>query len=74
MGKNRRLRDAYHFPGFLPQPKISGIFGDPKAGVITFKRRGKKRFVGPVVIFNVPSTTGKPEGFGICPVGICGFT
>jgi hypothetical protein len=73
MGKNRRLRDAYRFSGFLPQEKISGIFGDPKAGVIELKRRGKKRFVGPAVMFKVPSTTGKPERFGICPVGICGF-
>jgi hypothetical protein len=74
MEKNRRLRDAYRFPGFLPQEKIFGIFGDPKAGVIVLKRRGKKQFVGPVAIFNVLSTTGKPEWFGICPVGICGFT
>jgi hypothetical protein len=44
MRKNKRLTDAYHFPQFNPHQMISGIFGDPKARVIKFTRRGKKQF------------------------------
>jgi hypothetical protein len=32
----RPLWDAYCFPGFCPAPMVRGIFGDPKARVITF--------------------------------------
>jgi hypothetical protein len=35
----RRLWDAYAFGGFRPQPRVRGVFGDPKARVITLKRR-----------------------------------
>ena len=31
------------FPGFRPQPTVRGVFGDPKARVITLARRSKKR-------------------------------
>jgi chemotaxis protein MotB len=34
MRKTRRLWDAYRFPGFTPEPGVSGIFSDPKALVI----------------------------------------
>src|SRR5207247_2500347 len=37
--RRRRLWDAYSFPGFRPQPTVRGIFGDPKARVITLHRR-----------------------------------
>src|SRR4030043_394365 len=33
MIKHKRLSDAYRFPGFQPQQKGVGIFGDPKARV-----------------------------------------
>lgn len=38
MGKQRRLLDEYHFPGFRPRSEIQGIFGDPCAWVIRLKR------------------------------------
>src|ERR1700746_659778 len=41
--RRRRLWDAYCFPGFRPERTVRGIFGDPKARVITLKRRSKKR-------------------------------
>ena len=41
--RQRRLWDAYAFPGFRPHPTVRGVFGDPKARVITLKRRSKKR-------------------------------
>jgi len=44
MQKNKRLTDPYHFPQFKPHQSISGVFGDPKARVIKFSRRGKKLF------------------------------
>jgi hypothetical protein len=44
--RRRRLWDAYRFPGFRPEQTVRGIFGDPKARVITLKRRSKKRLAG----------------------------
>ena len=40
--KYKRLLDAYTFPGFRPLSKVRGVFGDPKARVITLVRRSKK--------------------------------
>jgi transposase len=34
------------FPGFRPEQTVRGIFGDPKARVITLKRRSKKTVCG----------------------------
>jgi len=42
MAKLKRLLDIYRFPGFVPQTKVRGIFGDPLAVVITLRRRRKK--------------------------------
>src|ERR1035437_4503959 len=44
--RQRRLWDTYTFPGFRPQPTVRGVFGDPKARIITLARRAKKRFAG----------------------------
>ena len=44
MANFKQLHDLYRFPGFIPQPRIQGIFGDPRAVVITLQRRRKKRF------------------------------
>lgn len=46
MQKSRRLEDGYCFPGFRVLRKLKGIFGDPKARVITLKRRRKKTVCG----------------------------
>jgi hypothetical protein len=46
MAKLKRLRDIYRFPGFVPRPKVRGIFGDPRAVVITLQRRRKKTLCG----------------------------
>jgi hypothetical protein len=45
MHKHKRLRDSYRFKGYEPSENLTGIFGDPKARVIHFKRREKKQFV-----------------------------
>ena len=74
MAKHKQLRDVYRFPGFSPQHRISGIFGDPRALLIPLNRRGKKQFAEPAGRSIARSTTERSEGFAICPVGICGFT
>jgi transposase len=42
MATIKRLRDLYGFPGFVPLPRIRGIFADPLAVVITLQRRREK--------------------------------
>jgi hypothetical protein len=74
MAKYKQLMDLYRFPGFYPQGRIYGIFGDPRAVVIPLKRRGKKQPVVPVVQIIVPSTTERLVGFEIFPAGICAST
>jgi len=46
MKKLRRLQDEYRFPGFVPLARVKGIFGDPRAVVISLRRRQKKRNAG----------------------------
>jgi hypothetical protein len=46
MRKQRRLEDAYRFIGFRPDPKVRGIFGDPKARIVQLLRRGKVYIYG----------------------------
>jgi hypothetical protein len=43
MKRKRRLSDEYAFAGFRPLLVVNGIFGDPKARIITLVRRSKKR-------------------------------
>jgi hypothetical protein len=43
MAKPKRLLDIYRFPGFVPCPVVRGIFGDPRAVVISLQRRRKKQ-------------------------------
>ena len=66
----RRLWDAYAFPGFRPRPTVRGVFGDPKARVITLERRSKKRAAVAVVEPTWAGTTGARVGFAICPAAI----
>ena len=68
MANFKQLHDLYRFPGFVPQPTIRGIFGDPLAVVITLQRRRKKRFAAPVGKCLGPTTTNVPGVPGISPV------
>jgi len=74
MRKKRRLTDAYLFPPFAPQQRVSGIFGDPKARVIRFTRRQKKQFAELAVQPTGPSTTASYAWFAISPVATRAFT
>jgi len=65
MAKRRRrpLRDAYRFPGFVPESTVRGIFGDPKARVVGVRRRRKKQAVGGVAMGGgAPTTRGRVAG------------
>ena len=66
MRKKRQLRDEYRFPGFYPKSEVQGIFGDPKARVVTLIRRQKKQSA---VVERVTgaSTIERAVVFGICP-------
>src|SRR5450830_1882124 len=64
--RQRRLWDTYTFPGFRPQPTVRGVFGDPKARLITLARRAKKRPAGAAGGFIRVGTTGVYGGFAIC--------
>ena len=66
--RKRRLWDAYTFPGFRPQPTVRGVFGDPKARVITLVRRSKKRFAAAALGCTLAGTTGAGGRYAICPV------
>jgi hypothetical protein len=64
MANFKQLSDLYRFPGFVPQPRIQGIFGDPRAVVITLQRRRKKRFAASAGRSIAPTTIrglGRPE-------------
>src|SRR5216684_249876 len=68
MRKPLRLQDTYRFPGFRPQATVRGIFGDPKARIVSLRRLRKKR---PVAAVGSPielSTTTRSAGSATCPV------
>ena len=46
MRKKRRLTDAYHFPPFAPEQRISGIFGVPIARDYPVHATAKKTICG----------------------------
>ena len=68
--RRRRLWDAYCFPGFWPEPTVRGIFGDPKARVISLKRRSKKRRAAVAVGSRWAGTTARSVGCAIYHAGI----
>src|SRR6266849_147439 len=66
--RQRRLLDAYAFPGFRPHTTVRGVFGDPKARVIVLVRRSKKRSAAAAVACTRAGTIGAYGGFAIFPV------
>jgi len=68
MAKFKQLRDVYRFPGFDPQAKVRGLFGDPLAVVVTLRRRRKKRCAAPVLNRIERITTSGSDAPGISPV------
>jgi len=73
MKKQKRLLDEYRFPGFRPQAKIQGVFGDQKARIIRLERTQKKRFVDVAELCIEVITIKASGGYGIYPVEMPGF-
>src|SRR5271166_5047355 len=71
--RRRRLWDTYAFPGFRPQPTVHGIFGEPKARVITLNRRSKKQPAAVAVASTWAGTTGRCAAYAICRAGTLGY-
>jgi len=74
MAKFKRLDDLYRFPGFVPRRTVTGIFGDPRAAVITLQRRRKKHSVEAVVVYCVVSMISDRDLLGIFPVATSAST
>ena len=68
MANFKQLRDLYRFSGFVPQARLRGIFGDPRAVVITLQRRRKKRFAARAGKDRGATTTSGLGGPGTFPV------
>jgi len=73
MEKSRRLLDEYRYPGFRPMAKIKGVFGDPKARVITLRRTQKKRYAAVAVQCIKAITTRRRDAYGIFLAGMPGY-
>ena len=67
MKKNKKLLDAYTFPGFRPQAVVKGKFGDNKARIIRLVRRQKKLFAVVAERSIRLFMTGKLSWLEICP-------
>jgi hypothetical protein len=74
MAKKRRLLDEYQFPGFRPESRIQGIFGDPKARVISLKRTEKKQLAVTAAQCIAVITTRQYDGYETFLVGMSGYT
>ena len=69
--KPKALLDAYRLAGFRCQARLRGVFGDPKARVITLVRRSKKRFAVFVDKRTGAFTTVPADEFEICRAATC---
>src|SRR5262249_24278099 len=72
--RERRLWDTYAFGVFRVQPTVRGVFGDPKARLVSLVRRSKKQHAGAAQGYNRVGTTEEPVGCETCRVGIRGCT
>ena len=64
--KRKRLLDAYRFADFRPLDRVRGVFGDPKARIITLVRRSKKHTAVHVAARTLAGTTARYDGFATC--------
>jgi len=68
--RTRRLTEAYTFPGFRPLAGVRGVFGDPKARLVTLVRRSKKRCAAFADVPIASGTTDARAGCAICPAAM----
>lgn len=57
MKTGRSLRELFCFPGFVAAATLKGVFGDPKARIVTLRRRKKRPCVPVVAIAAATATT-----------------
>ena len=69
----RRLTDAYAFPGFRPLHSVRGVFGDPKARIVTLVRRSKKRCAASADERTAVGTTDARGRYAICRRAITAY-
>jgi hypothetical protein len=62
------------FSGFRPEPTVRGIFGDPKARVITLKPPSKNSRAAVAVMSRWAGTTARCAGCAICRAATRGFS
>jgi len=74
MAKYKQLHDLYRFSGFVPHPRVQGVFGDPRAVLITLQRRRKKQCAASAVRDTAPTTTNDHDVPGISPVATSAST
>ena len=55
-------------------PTVRGVFGDPRARVLTLVRRSKKLYAAAAAKYNEAGTTAESVRFEICRVGIREYT
>jgi len=72
--RKKRLWDSYRLGNFRPSSEVRGIFGDPKARVITLTRRSKKQFAAYAVRFTAVGMTSGGGAFGIFRAPTRGYT
>jgi hypothetical protein len=68
MQKPRSLKDEYRFPGFVPLLTVKGVFGDPRAVVISLLRRRKKHAAAAVARAAERTTINVRDRFVTCRV------
>jgi hypothetical protein len=73
MKTGRSLRELFSFPGFVAAATLKGVFGDPKARIVSLRRRKKRPFARIAAIAAAAATTSacaEPETC-VWPVGAC---
>lgn len=65
MKRIRTLSALFSFPGFRARSRLQGIFGDPRARLVTLVQRKKRACARAVGGGTAPSTTARCAGCGI---------
>jgi hypothetical protein len=74
MKSPKTIKDLFSFPGFVANARLTGLFGDRYARVVTLRRRKKQPFV-PAVAIDVPPAMIKPSNvYATCRSQVTGST
>jgi hypothetical protein len=64
--RKRHLSDTYSFEGFRPADEVRGIFGKPKARILSLTRRSKKQPAVNVAPCKEGGMTAGSSWYGTC--------